>query len=146
HAVMVGAVVAYAVFVALGWPFPLALVVTLGALAGFGALVERVAVRPFFLRASPAWLLATIAVGIIAENVAQLTFGKDARAFSSPRSSTCPPRWAPSSGSKPSRWPSSADSPRLPASCWPDWATGWWRPLPPATSRRGRARSWDSAW
>jgi len=84
HAVMVGAVVAYAVFVALGWPFPLALVVTLGALAGFGALVERVAVRPFFLRASPAWLLATIAVGIIAENVAQLTFGKDARAFPSP--------------------------------------------------------------
>jgi Branched-chain amino acid ABC-type transport system, permease components len=84
HAVMVGAVVAYAVFVGLGWPFPLALVVTLVALAGFGALVERVAVRPFFLRASPAWLLATIAVGIIAENVAQLTFGKDARAFPSP--------------------------------------------------------------
>jgi len=77
HAVMAGAVVAYAVFVALGWPFPLALLVTLAALACFG-------VRPFFLRASPAWLLATIAVGIIAENVAQLTFGKDARAFPSP--------------------------------------------------------------
>jgi branched-chain amino acid transport system permease protein len=84
HAVMAGAVVAYAVFVALGWPFPLAFLVTLAALACFGALVERVAVRPFFLRASPAWLLATIAVGIIAENVAQLTFGKDARAFPSP--------------------------------------------------------------
>ena len=84
HAVMAGAVVAYAAFVALGWPFPVALLVTLAALACFGALVERVAVRPFFLRASPAWLLATIAVGIIAENVAQLTFGKDARAFPSP--------------------------------------------------------------
>src|SRR5438093_704132 len=84
HAVMAGAVVAYAGFVALGWPFALALLVALVALAGFGALVERVAVRPFFLRASPAWLLATIAVGIIAENVAQLTFGKDARAFPSP--------------------------------------------------------------
>jgi branched-chain amino acid transport system permease protein len=83
-AVMAGAVVAYTVFVALGWPFPLALVVTLLALACLGAVVERVAVRPFFLRASPAWLLATIAVGIIAENVAQLTFGKDARAFPSP--------------------------------------------------------------
>src|SRR5215469_2097059 len=83
HAVMVGAVVAYAVFVGLGWPFPLALLVSLAALALFGALVERIAVRPFFLRASPAWLLATIAVGIIAENVAQLTFGKDARAFPS---------------------------------------------------------------
>jgi len=74
HAVMVGAVVAYAVFVGLGWPFPVALAVSLTALAVFGALVERIAVRPFFLRASPAWLLATIAVGIIAENVAQLTF------------------------------------------------------------------------
>jgi branched-chain amino acid transport system permease protein len=84
YAVMAGAVVAYAVFVALGWPFPLALAITLAALACYGALVERIAVRPFFLRASPAWLLATIAVGIIAENVAQLTFGKDARAFPSP--------------------------------------------------------------
>jgi branched-chain amino acid transport system permease protein len=84
HAVMAGAVVAYTVFVALGWPFPLAVVITLAALACYGALVERIAVRPFFLRASPAWLLATIAVGIIAENVAQLTFGKDARAFPSP--------------------------------------------------------------
>src|SRR5262245_17029994 len=83
HAVMVGAVVAYAVFVGLGWPFPVALAVSLTALAVFGALVERIAVRTFFLRASPAWLLATIAVGIIAENVAQLTFGKDARAFPS---------------------------------------------------------------
>jgi branched-chain amino acid transport system permease protein len=84
HAVMAGAVVAYTVFVALGWPFPLAVMITVAALAGYGALVERIAVRPFFLRASPAWLLATIAVGIIAENVAQLTFGKDARAFPSP--------------------------------------------------------------
>jgi branched-chain amino acid transport system permease protein len=84
HAVMAGAVVAYTVFVALGWPFLLALVITLAALACYGALVERIAVRPFFLRASPAWLLATIAVGINAENVAQLTFGKDARAFPSP--------------------------------------------------------------
>ena len=84
YAVMAGAVVAYAVFVTLGWPFPLALAITLAALACYGAFVERIAVRPFFLRASPAWLLATIAVGIIAENVAQLTFGKDARAFPSP--------------------------------------------------------------
>jgi branched-chain amino acid transport system permease protein len=84
HAVMAGAVVSYTVFVALGWPFPVALVITLAALACYGALVERIAVRPFFLRSSPAWLLATIAVGIIAENVAQLTFGKDARAFPSP--------------------------------------------------------------
>ena len=47
-------------------------------------MVERVAVRPFFLGGSPAWLLSTIALGIIAENTAMLTFGKDARAFPSP--------------------------------------------------------------
>ena len=87
YAVMAGAVVAYGVFVALGWPFPLALVITLAALACYGALVERIAVRPFFLRASPAWLLATIAVGIIAsarllgtEIAATFTEVKDAMA------------------------------------------------------------------
>jgi len=83
HAVMAGAVVAYVTFIALGWPFVPALVVTLLALAGFGALIERVAVRPFFRASSPAWLLSTIACGIIAENVAMLAFGKDARAFPS---------------------------------------------------------------
>jgi branched-chain amino acid transport system permease protein len=67
HAVMVGAVVAWTLVVAVGWPLLAGLVVTLLALAAFGALIERVAVRPFFRSASPAWLL----------------FGKDARAFPS---------------------------------------------------------------
>jgi branched-chain amino acid transport system permease protein len=83
HAVMVGAVIAWALVVGLGWPLPAGLLATLVALAAFGALIERVAVRPFFRAASPAWLLSTIACGIIAENVAQLLFGKDARAFPS---------------------------------------------------------------
>ncbi len=88
QSVMVGAVVAYALYVEAGWPFPLALAGTLVALAGLGVLVERVAVRPFLRAASIAWLLTTIAVGIIAENVAMLTFGKDARAFPSPLTQT----------------------------------------------------------
>ena len=83
HAVMVGAVIAWALVVALGWPLSVGVLVTLVALAAFGILVERVAVRPFFRTASPAWLLSTIACGIIAENVDQLLFGKDARAFPS---------------------------------------------------------------
>ncbi len=81
--VMAGAVVAYAFFVALGWPFVPAIIATLVCLAVFGIGIERIAVRPFFRAASPAWLLSTIACGIIAENVAMLTFGKDARAFPS---------------------------------------------------------------
>ena len=84
QSVMVGAVVAYALFVGLGWPMWAVLPVTLIALALLGVLVERVAVRPFLRARSIAWLLATIAVGIIGENVAMLAFGKDARAFPSP--------------------------------------------------------------
>lgn len=83
HAVMAGAVVAYGLHVAAGWPLAPALVLTLAACALFGLIVERVAVRPFFHAASPVWLLSTIACGIIAENVAMLTLGKDARAFPS---------------------------------------------------------------
>jgi len=78
QSVMVGAVVAYALYVGAGWPFVPSVLGTLIALAVFGVLVERVAVRPFLRASSIAWLLATIALGIIAENVAMLVFGKDA--------------------------------------------------------------------
>ena len=83
QSVMVGAVVAYALYVGLGWPFWAALLVTLVALAALGVVVERIAVRPFLQARSIAWLLATIAVGIIGENLAMILFGKDARAFPS---------------------------------------------------------------
>ncbi len=83
-AVMAGAVVAYAFFVGLGWPFWPSVLATLAVLLLHGVVIERVAVRPFFRVASPAWLLSTIACGIIAENGAMLLFGKDARAFPSP--------------------------------------------------------------
>ncbi len=84
QAVMVGAVVAYVCHVSLEWPLVPSLLVTVAVLAALGVLIERVAVRPFLRSASIAWLLSTIALGIIAENVAMLTFGKDARAFPSP--------------------------------------------------------------
>jgi branched-chain amino acid transport system permease protein len=83
HVVMAGAVVAYAAHVGAGWPLVPSLLITVVAAALFGLLVEFVAVRPFFRSGSPVWLLSTIALGIIAENVAMLTFGKDARAFPS---------------------------------------------------------------
>jgi branched-chain amino acid transport system permease protein len=83
HVVMAGAVVAYAAHVGAGWPLVPSLLVTVVAAALFGLLVEFVAVRPFFRSGSPVWLLSTIALGIIAENVAMLTFGRDARAFPS---------------------------------------------------------------
>src|SRR2546425_6076509 len=64
QSVMVGAVVAYALYVGAGWPFVPAVAATLLALAAFGVLVERVAVRPFLRAASIAWMLSTIAIGI----------------------------------------------------------------------------------
>jgi branched-chain amino acid transport system permease protein len=69
--------------VGLGWPLWITVLATLVVLAVLGVGLERVAVRPFFRAASPAWLLSTIACGIIAENAAMLLFGKDARAFPS---------------------------------------------------------------
>jgi branched-chain amino acid transport system permease protein len=83
HVVMVGAVVAYGLHVAAGWSLVPAVALTLVAAAAFGLVVERAAVRPFFRAGSPVWLLSTIAFGIIVENVAMLTIGKDARAFPS---------------------------------------------------------------
>ena len=66
-----------------GWPLPLAIIVILVTLRLLGIVLERVAVRPFRRASSIAWLLSTIAVGIIAENIAMVAFGKDARAFPS---------------------------------------------------------------
>jgi len=83
QSVMVGAVVAYALHVGAGWTLVPAIAVTLLVLALLGVVVERVAVRPFVRTGSIAWLLSTIALGIIAENAAMLLFGKDARAFPS---------------------------------------------------------------
>src|SRR5437588_11930226 len=84
QSLMVGAVVAYALYVGLAWPFWVVLPLTLVALAALGVVIERVAVRPFLKARSIAWLLATIAVGIIAENPAMLLFRKDARRVPSP--------------------------------------------------------------
>jgi branched-chain amino acid transport system permease protein len=84
QSVMVGAVVAYGLHVAAGWPLLPSVIVSLVALALLGVVIERIAVRPFLASSSIAWLLSTIALGIIAENVAMIVFGKDARAFPSP--------------------------------------------------------------
>ena len=63
----------------LGWPLALAVVLALAACALWGVVVERVAVRPFVARGSNSWLIATVALGIVLENVVLFTFGKDPR-------------------------------------------------------------------
>ena len=81
--VMLGAVLGYTFAVRLGWPVPLAIAAALLGCAAFGLLVERTLVRPFASRGSNAWLMATVAGGIVLDNVVLFTFGKEPRSFPS---------------------------------------------------------------
>jgi branched-chain amino acid transport system permease protein len=76
---MLGAVLCFTLWVTLGWPLPAAVVVALALCAAWSVCVERVAVRPFVRRGSNSWLMATVALGIVIDNVVLFTFGKDPR-------------------------------------------------------------------
>jgi branched-chain amino acid transport system permease protein len=82
-ALMLGAVLGYLFGVRLGWPMPLAAAAALSSCALFGLVVERTLVRPFVARGSSAWLMATVAAGIVLDNVVLFTFGKEPRGFPS---------------------------------------------------------------
>ncbi|MEE7505657.1 branched-chain amino acid ABC transporter permease [Methylobacterium sp. C33D] len=82
--VTLGAVLAYALGVTLGWPMPAAIVLALAGCALFGLVVERALVRPFVARGSDAWLLATVAGGIVLDNTVLFTYGKEPRSLPSP--------------------------------------------------------------
>ncbi len=81
--VMLGAVLGYTFWVTLGLPLPLAIACTLAGCAVAGLVVERALVRPFIVRGSSAWLMATVAGGIVLDNAVMFTFGKEPRAFPS---------------------------------------------------------------
>nr|WP_315838693.1 branched-chain amino acid ABC transporter permease [Bradyrhizobium prioritasuperba] len=78
-----GAVLGYIFAVRMGWPLPLAVAMTLACCALFGLVVERFLVRPFVNRRSEAWLMATVAGGIVLDNAMLFTFGKEPRSFPS---------------------------------------------------------------
>lgn len=80
---MLGAVLLYTFDVSWQLGTVAGIALTLAACAVFGLLLERFAVRPFAKDGSIAWLLSTIAVGIVLENVVMLTFGKEARRYPS---------------------------------------------------------------
>jgi branched-chain amino acid transport system permease protein len=71
----------YVLAVQHGWPLALAAPAALALCALYGMLVELVAVRPFARRGSSAWLMATVALGIVADNSVLFTFGKEPRGF-----------------------------------------------------------------
>ncbi|QUS38321.1 branched-chain amino acid ABC transporter permease [Tardiphaga alba] len=82
-AMMLGAVLGYTFGIKYGWPMPLAIVVALLFCALFGLVIERFLVRPFVARKSDAWLMATVAAGIVLDNAVLFTFGKEPRGFPS---------------------------------------------------------------
>jgi branched-chain amino acid transport system permease protein len=82
-AMMLGAVLGYTFAVTLGWPLPMAAIMALALCALFGAVIERTLVRPFVDRGSNAWLMATVAGGIVLDNAVLFTFGKEPRGFPS---------------------------------------------------------------
>jgi branched-chain amino acid transport system permease protein len=65
----------------MGLPLFVAVFIALALCAAYGVLVERLAVRPFARRGSNAWLMATVALGIVADNAVLFTFGKEPRGF-----------------------------------------------------------------
>ena len=80
---MLGAVLGYTFAIRYGWPLPIAAAMVLILCALFGLLVERTLVRPFAERGSSAWLMATVAGGIVLDNIILFTFGKEPRGFPS---------------------------------------------------------------
>ncbi|SEJ40615.1 branched-chain amino acid ABC transporter permease [Achromobacter sp. NFACC18-2] len=81
---MLGAVLTYTFAQTLGWPLAAALALALALCALYGLVVERLAVRPFASRGSNAWLMSTVALGIVLDNVVMFTFGKEPRSLPSP--------------------------------------------------------------
>lgn len=81
---MLGAVLTFLLTRSLGFPMPLAIVCALLVCAAYGLLVERIAVRPFVSRGSDSWLMATVALGIVLDNVVMFVFGKEPRGLPSP--------------------------------------------------------------
>jgi branched-chain amino acid transport system permease protein len=76
---MLGAVLLFVFHVKLGLWLPFSIAASLVLCALWSLLVERIAVRPFVVRGSDAWLMATVALGLILENAVLFVFGKDPR-------------------------------------------------------------------
>ncbi|WP_298932490.1 branched-chain amino acid ABC transporter permease [uncultured Ramlibacter sp.] len=83
-AMMLGAVLTFAFAQTLGWPMLASALLALCLCALYGLLVELLAVRPFAGRGSESWLMATVALGIVVDNLVMFSFGKEPRSLPSP--------------------------------------------------------------
>jgi len=80
---MAGAVLGYAFGVVLGWPMFLAVPLAIALCGVLGLAIELFLVRPFVRKGSNGWLMATVAGGIVLDNLTLFTFGKEPRSFPS---------------------------------------------------------------
>ncbi len=76
---MLGAVLCFTGWVTFGLRPEMAVLLALAGSALWSVIVERVAVRPFVAVGSQAWLMATVALGIVLDNLVLFSFGKDPR-------------------------------------------------------------------
>lgn len=81
---MLGAVLCFTFSTTLGYPMWLSVIIALALCAFYGMIVERIAIRPFASRGSDAWLMSTVALGIVLDNIVMHTFGKEPRSLPSP--------------------------------------------------------------
>lgn len=80
---MLGAVLCFAFSQTWGLPMGMAILLALAGCAAYGLLVEWLAVRPFARRGSNAWLMSTVALGIVLDNLVMHSFGKEPRSLPS---------------------------------------------------------------
>src|SRR4029078_13398025 len=76
-----GAVAGYFFLVLWGWPAAIGIPMVLLVCALYGLIIERYAVRPFVARGSDNWLMATVAVGIIVDNLMLFVVGHEPPRF-----------------------------------------------------------------
>lgn len=80
---MLGAVLCFTFSQTLQWPLVPSVAMALLCCALYGLVVEFLAVRPFTRRGSDAWLMSTVALGIVLDNLVMHTFGREPRSLPS---------------------------------------------------------------
>jgi branched-chain amino acid transport system permease protein len=81
--VMLGGMLTYTFYVMLGWPLLVTLVGVLVSMAILGIAAERATIYPFVKANSEAWVMSTLAVGLLFVDSAQRIWGRNAHAVPS---------------------------------------------------------------
>ena len=75
--VMAGGMLTYTLFASWGLPIMATAVVLAAVLGVMGIVAERLTVRPFVKAGSEGWVMATLAVGLLFVNIAELVWGRN---------------------------------------------------------------------